>query len=85
MKDRQSDKTPVTVSKATKRTGEAPVSMRWLWTEPKVWTESMLTALENGVRGGKWYHFRWPNAFFAERGLFSLSTAHAQASQSAMR
>jgi RNA-directed DNA polymerase len=27
-------------------------------------------------------HIRWPNAYFAERGLFSLTTAHAQAVQS---
>jgi RNA-directed DNA polymerase len=29
--------------------------------------------------------FRWPNAFFAERGLFSLSAAHALARQSSSR
>ena len=28
---------------------------RWSWTEPTVWTERMLTALENGVKGGVWY------------------------------
>lgn len=28
---------------------------------------------------------RWPNAFFAEQGLFSLVAAHAEASQSAAR
>jgi RNA-directed DNA polymerase len=27
-------------------------------------------------------HQRWPNAFFAEQGLFSLATAHADAGQS---
>jgi RNA-directed DNA polymerase len=27
-------------------------------------------------------HQRWPNAFFAEHGLFTLTTAHALASQS---
>jgi len=27
-------------------------------------------------------HARWPNAFFAEQGLFTLTGAHAQASQS---
>lgn len=31
-------------------------------------------------RGGD--HVRWPNAFFAERGLFNLKAAHAAASQS---
>ena len=28
---------------------------RWSWVEAKVWTERMLTALEEGVKGGKWY------------------------------
>ena len=28
---------------------------RWAWTAPEVWTERMLTALETGVRGGRWY------------------------------
>ena len=27
----------------------------WRWTEPSVWTERMLTALEKGVKGGKWF------------------------------
>lgn len=79
----------------------------------------MLTALESGVKGGKWYSlidkvsslrnlesgfaqvkrnkgsagvdrvtirmYRWPNAFFAEQGLFSLTTAYAQARQSSRR
>jgi RNA-directed DNA polymerase len=30
-------------------------------------------------------HQRWPNAFFAAQGLYSLKAAHAQASQSSMR
>jgi RNA-directed DNA polymerase len=30
-------------------------------------------------------HNRWPNAFFAKHGLYSLTTAHALASQSSMR
>ena len=28
---------------------------RWAWTEPCVWTDRMLTALEAGVKGGKWF------------------------------
>jgi len=28
---------------------------RWWWVEPSVWSERMLTALENGVKGGKWF------------------------------
>lgn len=31
------------------------VRARWAWTEPVVWTERMLTALEVGVKGGKWF------------------------------
>ncbi len=30
-------------------------------------------------------HQRWPNAYFAEHGLYSLATAHALARQSARR
>ena len=36
-------------------------------------------------RGRGLDHIRWPNAYFAERGLFSLTTARAQAVQSARR
>ena len=31
------------------------VQARWAWTEPSVWTERMLTALERGVKGGNWF------------------------------
>lgn len=31
------------------------VQARWVWTEPAVWTERMLTALEAGVKGGIWF------------------------------
>ena len=27
----------------------------WSWVEATVWTERMVSALENGVRGGRWY------------------------------
>lgn len=27
----------------------------WSWVEPRIWTERMLAALEQGVKGGKWY------------------------------
>lgn len=112
-----------------KQAGE--IRSRWDWVQPSVWTGRMLTALEVGVKGGKWFslmdkvtwrgwfeyfkhslkttfrpvdsyvrgrlrsilrkrtkrrgrargsdHQRWPNAFFAERGLFSLVTAHRTA------
>ena len=31
------------------------IRSRWLWVEPSVWTDRMLAALENGVKGGVWY------------------------------
>ena len=39
--------------KLAKQEGE--VRARWAWTEAEVWTPRMLTALENGVKGGVWY------------------------------
>jgi len=27
----------------------------WSWVEARVWTERMVSALENGVKGGRWY------------------------------
>jgi RNA-directed DNA polymerase len=36
-------------------------------------------------RGRGWDHHRWPNAFFARQGLFSLADAHAVACQSSRR
>jgi len=29
--------------------------LRWGWAEPTVWTERMLTALDAGVKGGRWF------------------------------
>ena len=31
------------------------VPPQWEWTEAVVWTERMLTTLERGIKGGKWY------------------------------
>lgn len=31
------------------------VRARWAWTEATVWTDRMLTALEQGVKGGTWF------------------------------
>ena len=58
----------------------------WRWVEATIWTERMLAALENGVKGSKWFSLidqgRWPKAFFAEQGLFTLTGPHVLASQS---
>ena len=52
MKETLEDAQPQAVRKL-ERGGE--VQARWSWTEPTVWTERMLEALENGVKGGKWH------------------------------
>src|SRR5947209_17940849 len=44
---------PSTVSATAKQDGD--VLSRWAWTERAVWTERMLTALEQGVKGGVWF------------------------------
>jgi RNA-directed DNA polymerase len=31
------------------------IRARWSWVEPTVWSERMLTALEQGVKGGVWF------------------------------
>jgi RNA-directed DNA polymerase len=41
------------VPETAKQAGE--VRQRWEWAEPAVWTERMLAALENGVRGSQWF------------------------------
>lgn len=46
------------VSGKTKQIGESPalpIRARWPWVEASVWTERMLTALENGVKGNVWF------------------------------
>lgn len=59
-----SETTPARVPSAT-QAGE--VRARWAWTEPSVWTDRMLTALEQGVKGGVW--FSLIDKVYAERTL----------------
>ena len=42
---------------------------RWRWVKPCAWTVRMLTALEQGVKGEKW--FRLFDKVFAERNLWT--------------
>jgi len=53
--DQTAEGKPAAVARAggSKQAGE--IRARWAWTEPAVWTERMLTALEQGVKGGKWF------------------------------
>jgi len=41
------------VPEGAKQAGD--IRGRWSWVEPSAWTERMLTALEDGVKGGVWY------------------------------
>jgi len=51
--DRTNEAEPAAVSDGAKQAGE--IWRRWSWVERTVWTERMLTALEAGVKGGKWF------------------------------
>jgi RNA-directed DNA polymerase len=42
----------------------------WTWVEPSVWTERMLAALGNGVKGGQWYSL-WDKV--CDRGTLAAS------------
>ena len=44
---------PATVPQQAKQAGG--VRARWAWTEASVWTDRMLAALENGVKGEVWF------------------------------
>ena len=43
------------VPEGAKQACEARDPREWTWVEPSVWSERMLAALVNGVKGGKWY------------------------------
>ena len=51
MTDRTAE--PAAVLETANTTGT--IWARWAWVDAAVWTERMLTALENGVQGSKWY------------------------------
>ena len=59
MTEQAAEEGPATVSETTQQAGEAQapagIRARWDWVEPTVWTERMLTALEAGLKGGKWF------------------------------
>jgi RNA-directed DNA polymerase len=53
VKDEQTEKETIDSVADTKQGGE--IYGRWPWVEPEVWTERMLSALEEGVKGNKWF------------------------------
>jgi RNA-directed DNA polymerase len=52
---------------------------RWPWVEATVWTPRMLTALETGIKGGKWFSvieaYKMPNL----RSAFGRARANEKA------
>ena len=48
---------------------QAGVRSRWSWAAPEVWTERMLSALEDGVKGRVWFSLM--DKVYAERSLRS--------------
>ena len=90
--DERTEERSTSMSAGDTRRTQQVEEIRALWArvKPSVWTVPMLTALEQGVKGGKWFRLndtiqRWPNAFFAKQGLYSLVTAHAVVVQSSRR
>jgi hypothetical protein len=51
VKDRTTEEPPAAVPEEAKQAGD--IRARWAWVEPTIWTERMLAALEQGVKGGK--------------------------------
>jgi len=52
-RDRQSESKASAVPGTAKH--GADIRRKWDWVEASIWTERMLAALENGVKGGKWF------------------------------
>ena len=49
-----SKSSPAVPARATQG-AEARRAIQWWWAEASVWTERMVSALVNGVKGGKWF------------------------------
>lgn len=56
---------------AAKQAGAESVRSNWAWTKPWIWTDRMLAALENGVKGGQW--FSLIDKVYREVTLFSAA------------
>jgi RNA-directed DNA polymerase len=52
VKDKEKQMTASTVPSGAKQGAETD---EWSWVEASIWTERMVSALVNGVEGGKWY------------------------------
>src|ERR1700733_10277933 len=63
--DKPREQTPPKLAEKPQEGGET--RSFWEWVEPAVWTERRLTALETGVKGGKW--FRLIDKVWTEKNL----------------
>lgn len=76
---KHTEHTPATVplaQQAGATDAELAIRSRWRWVQPCAWTVRMLTALEQGVKGAKW--FRLFDKVFAERNLWAAFQQVAQ-------
>jgi len=53
------------------------VRERWAWAEPSAWSERMLTTLEEGVKGGRWYCL-WDKVLKPENAQASFTKVKAK-------
>ena len=49
------DSAPSPVPGMAQPEGDTQVPSQWSWVEASIWTKRMVTALDNGVQGGRWY------------------------------
>jgi RNA-directed DNA polymerase len=68
--NKPSETQPPPVPETATQVGE--VLLRWSWTEHAVWTERMLTALEQGVKGNCW--FSLIDKVYSEKNLLASLT-----------
>jgi RNA-directed DNA polymerase len=64
----QTEAQPAAVSQTTQA---GTTDDRWWWVKPWVWTTRMLTALEQGVKGGTWFSLF--DKVFAEKTLYQAA------------
>ena len=66
MMTKPTESSPAPVPATDKQVGEAEARRaRWSWVERSVWTDRMLAALEQGVKGGVWFSLIdkvWPKS-----------------------
>jgi hypothetical protein len=71
---RPTETKPATVPLA-QQAGDVP--SRWRWVKPWVWTLRMLTILEQGIEGGKWFRL-FDKVFPSARQLVRDKRKNAQ-------